>query len=78
MRDIKKAANNNDLYNKFKANYPRNHSWTRLHRESFTKNGMLSVRFLGPFAPTRKLRIVILRKAFAVTQMGLKNVQSNE
>jgi len=67
MQDIKKATNNNDLYNKFKANYPRNHSWTRL-----------SVRFSGPFAPTRKLRIVILRKAFAVKQMGLKNVQSNE
>ncbi len=46
--------------------YPRILSWTRL-----------SVRFLGSVAPTRKARIVILRKAFAVKPMSLKNVQSN-
>jgi len=56
---------------------------------------MLSVRFSGSIAPTRKPRIVIsmegvyvargqeseatvLRKASAVKQMDLKNVQSNE
>ncbi len=37
---------------------------------------LLSVRFLGSIVPTRKARIVILRKAFAVKQMSLKNVQS--
>jgi hypothetical protein len=65
----------------------------RLHRESFKKNGILSVLFLGSIAPTKKPRIVmyrtygilvlqeqkpvILRKAFAVKQVSLKNVQSN-
>jgi len=65
----------------------------RLHRELFIKNGMLSVCFLGPVAPIKKPYIVmyrtygmlvlqeqkpaILRKIFAVKQMGLKNVQSN-
>jgi len=54
---------------------------------------MLSVRFLGSVAPIKKPRIVmyrtysmpvlqeqkqaILREAFAVKQMDLKNVQSN-
>ncbi len=37
---------------------------------------LLSVRFLGSIAPTRKARIVILPKAFAVKQVSLKNVQS--
>jgi len=35
------------------------------------------MRFLGSVAPIKKPRIVILRKAFAVKQMNLKNVQSN-
>lgn len=56
---------------------PRNLSWTHL-----------SVRFSGSVvpllilkewhvAPTRRPHIVILRKAFAVKQMSLKNVQSD-
>ncbi len=32
----------------------------------------------GSFAPTKKPRIVTLRKIFTVKQMGLKNMQSNE
>jgi hypothetical protein len=64
-----------------------------LYRKSFIENGMLSVRLSGSvtcmdagkereqgrgsFAPTKKPRIVILRKAFAVKQMSLTNVQSN-
>ncbi len=46
--------------------YPRILSWTRL-----------SVCFLGLVAPTKKLFIVILCKAFAVKSISLKNVQSN-
>ncbi len=41
--------------------YPGILSWTRL-----------SVRFLDSVAQTRKLRIVILRKAFVIKSMGLK------
>jgi hypothetical protein len=46
---------------------PENLSWTRL-----------SVLFSSSVAPIKKPSIVILRKAFAIKQMSLKNVQLDE